>query len=128
MEEKHTREQEAKARAYHELMMKQNKGKKGPSLEIADMSVAFDDDGKVMKVSQLNVDHLPDVRTHKDVIRPNVPAELLTQQSQAMLKLQEMRGIDTSKINAARGSQSDFGRNEMADSTSNPFSKKAKEG
>ena len=112
MEDKHTREQEAKAREYQLLMMKQNKGKKGPALEIADMNVAFDTEGKIMKVSRLDADKLPDVRVAKDIIKSKLHGEFVTQQSQAMLKLQTMRE-EAGAVNGTpipRGSQSDFGK------------------
>ena len=46
--------------------------KKGAKLEVADMNIAFDHNGQVMKVQHLNPDAMPEIRAAKDIIKSNI--------------------------------------------------------
>lgn len=54
--------------------------KKGQSVEnavnVADMKVTFDDNGKVLKVHSINPDKLVDISTQKDIIKHQLNEEL----------------------------------------------------
>ena len=86
------------------------------------MNVAFDNEGKIMKVERLNTDKLPDIRTAKNIIQSNVPESSQREQNKAMLKLQEMK----SKEGGIKAFDTESLKQEMSDSTANPFSKKAR--
>ena len=44
-------------------------GKKGEDIDVADMNLAYDDKGKVMKMQKINADTMVDISEVKNIIK-----------------------------------------------------------